>query len=127
MDHGGTRAAVGGLSEYVSLSPTGTLSDQPSMEGRAVDEAFPSRLPACLSLDDDPQVKGTRKHKSIMRHLGSGTSTKTITFRTPTEAEMNEAYENIKACIQAKGGMVDKSDSGYPVQVRWHRERNNGA
>lgn len=62
-------------------------------------------------------MKGICKHKSVLKHLGSGSRMKMVTFRTPTEAEMTEAVQNIKGCIQTKGGMGDKADSGYPIQV----------
>lgn len=40
----------------------------------------------------------------------SSSGSKTVTFRTGTEAEMNHAVEVIKESIQGSGGMGDPSD-----------------
>lgn len=53
------------------------------------------------------QVKGKTQITSIKRHFGSGTTHKTITFRTPTEAELNHALGEITDTICARGGMKD--------------------
>lgn len=56
------------------------------------------------------QVKGKSQITSIKRHFGSGTHSKTVTFRTTSEAEMNHAVGNIKKGIQELGGMSEEAD-----------------
>ncbi|CAB1115954.1 unnamed protein product [Ectocarpus sp. CCAP 1310/34] len=51
------------------------------------------------------EVKGRTNITSIKRHFGSGTTSKTVTFRTATEAEMNNIVEEITDCIYTRGGM----------------------
>lgn len=56
---------------------------------------------------------------SIKRHFGSGTTQKMVTFRATTEAEMNHVLDDIKDCIQMKGGMADKGDQPAQVTYNW--------
>ena len=55
------------------------------------------------------QVIGKKEvTSSFKRHLGSSSKNKTVTFRTSTEAEMNEALSIIKNCINTNGGMLNE-------------------
>ena len=57
-------------------------------------------------------MKGKAEQTSIKRHFGSATTSKTVTFRTTSEAEMNHAMELIKESIQDQGGMTEE----HPVR-----------
>ncbi|CAM9575869.1 unnamed protein product [Ascophyllum nodosum] len=60
------------------------------------------------------EVKGKAEQTSIKRHFGSATTSKTVTFRTTSEAEMNHAMELIKESIQDQGGMTEEHPLGQP-------------
>eukprot|EP00903_Cladosiphon_okamuranus_P014150 g13150.t1 len=87
------------LEEVLMFKSTHTLQ----LDEASVVEAVSSQKKKSHKIE----VKGKTQITSIKRHFGSGTTHKAITFRTPTEAEMNHALDEITDSISIRGGMKD--------------------
>ncbi|CAM9444674.1 unnamed protein product [Ectocarpus sp. 4 AP-2014] len=102
---------------FQEISPTISLDDLLANK-KDLDEVLMFKSTHTLWLDESSTVEAVSSHKShkievkgrtnitsIKRHFGSGTTSKTVTFRTATEAEMNNTVEEITDCIYTRGGM----------------------
>ncbi|CAM9628592.1 unnamed protein product, partial [Scytosiphon promiscuus] len=115
---------------FQEVSPTISLDDLLSNK-KDLDEVLMFKTTHTLQLDDHSTVTAVSSHKShkievkgstqasgLKRTFGSGH--KTVTFRTPTEAEMNHALAEITDCIFVRGGMQDKD--GKPSAAMMGRQ-----
>ncbi|CAN0412334.1 unnamed protein product [Ectocarpus sp. 12 AP-2014] len=102
---------------FQEISPSISLDDLLANK-KDLDEVLMFKSTHTLWLDESSTVEAVSSHKShkievkgrtnitsIKRHFGSGTTSKTVTFRTATEAEMNNTVEEITDCIHTRGGM----------------------
>eukprot|EP00752_Nemacystus_decipiens_P005827 g5267.t1 len=104
---------------FQEISPTISLADLLTNK-KDLEEVLMFKSTHTLQLDDNSvveavssqkshklEVKGKTQITSIKRHFGSGTTHKTVIFRTSTEAEMNHALAEIADTICARGGMKE--------------------
>ncbi|CAM9738969.1 unnamed protein product [Pylaiella littoralis] len=116
---------------FQEISPTISLDDLLSNK-KDLEEVLMFKSTHTLQLDESAtasavssnkshklEVKGQTQLTSIKRHFTSGgTASKTVTFRTATEAEMNHALEEITDSICIRGGMQDAMNERQSIGSR---------